>query len=185
MHECWLRTNRRALALGLIIPLIIAAIGFGMALGIHGEGLVAYLRWLGWAFVVIGCFVAGVLIQLIRTPRLAYHDGYLCVYVNEITPIEVPIDIVECFFLGQDTGTMKAPVGVTPDVATIVVRLAERATDWHHRDVRRALGRWCDGYIVINGSWCEPIGRDLLGRMNKRLVEVHRETRATGKTEIS
>jgi hypothetical protein len=54
------------------------------------------------------------------------------------------------------------------------VRLAERARQWHHRPVRRALGRWCDGYIVIRGIWCEPISAELVHRMNAKLIETKR-----------
>jgi len=58
----------------------------------------------------------------------------------------------------------------------VIVRLAEAAEEWKHRDVRPALGEWCEGYITIRGSWCERITPELMRRMNGRLADVKRET---------
>ena len=60
----------------------------------------------------------------------------------------------------------------------VIVRLAESASDWKHRDVRPAIGHWCEGYITLRGSWCEPITPALMKRLNHRLAEVHRQRKA-------
>jgi hypothetical protein len=65
------------------------------------------------------------------------------------------------------------------------VRLAESAQDWKHRDVRPAFGHWCEGYITIRGSWCEPINEGLMKRLNQRLVAVQRERKAASREEAA
>ena len=92
--------------------------------------------------------------------------------------MRIPIDIVEVFFMGQ--GPSKLGHGQVDDAETqnVVVRLAEAAKEWHHFDVKPALGHWCDGYIILRGAWCEPINAQVLERLNKRLVAVKRARRA-------
>jgi hypothetical protein len=87
----------------------------------------------------------------------------------------VPIDAVEVFFLGQGASELPNLRGREPETQNVVVRLAESATEWKHRDVRPALGQWCEGYITLRGSWCEPITRDVMQRLNRRLAELQRE----------
>ena len=79
--------------------------------------------------------------------------------------------------MGQ--GPAKFGHGKIPETEAqnVVVRLAEAATEWHHREVKPALGHWCDGYVTLRGAWCEPIDADVLERLNKRLVTVKRELR--------
>ncbi len=179
-REVWLKSNRRAMAFGLILPAAVALSGWSLIA--YSEADTRLLDWLGWGLIVLGALMCGTLIHLMRMPRLAYDSGSLLVFLESGVPRRVPIELVEVFFLGQDAGTMGMPRADEVEVATIVVRLAERAEEWHDRDVKRALGRWCDGYIIINGTWCEPIQRELMERMNKRLVEVHRELRKTERT---
>jgi hypothetical protein len=65
----------------------------------------------------------------------------------------------------------------------VVVRLAESATDWKHREVRPAFGQWCEGYITLRGAWCEPITREVMQGLNRRLAEVQRERKAAQTTD--
>lgn len=142
-------------------------------------------HWLMWAaatFTAIALLVAIPIAQGIRMPRLGYEDEYLLVYLRGAQPIQVPIEIVEVFFLGQGPAMVKAKGGESAETSTIVVRLAESAAEWHEREVNPSLGQWCDGYIVIRGTWCEPINTDLLESLNHRLVEVHRKRRLAWKS---
>jgi len=115
-------------------------------------------------------------------PRLAYQQGDLLVFLRYRRPLRVPVSQVECFFLGQGD-SMLAATGeseATESLAkthTIVVRLAEAAKDWQAREVRPELGRWCDGYITIRGTWCEPVSPELVKQLNSRLVKLHRQQR--------
>ena len=113
-----------------------------------------------------------------RLPRLAYERGEMLVFLDSAQPTRVPIDIVECFFLGQGDSNLPKLAGREPETQNVVVRLAESAPDWKHRDVKPAFGHWCEGYITIRGAWCEPIHRDLMQRLNRRLAEIQRERKA-------
>ncbi len=57
---------------------------------------------------------------------------------------------------------------------TIVVRLAERATEWHERSVKNSLGKWADGYIIVRGTWTEPLNREVVTQMNSTLAAIKR-----------
>ena len=61
----------------------------------------------------------------------------------------------------------------------IVIRLAERATDYHERKVKPIFGSWEDGYIVIRGTWTEPINKETFRFLNQSLVAAHRQQKET------
>jgi hypothetical protein len=183
MPEVWLRTNRRALAIGLVLP--------GCLL-IVGVAAVGYCLWAGvhWAVSTLAVMLAlaplwmiGELLYAMTQPRLAYEAGELLVYLEPTRPTRVPIEIVECFFLGQGASELPKLQGREPETQNIIVRLAESAVEWKHRDVKPALGHWYEGYITLRGSWCEPIDRELMRRLNQRLVEVQRERKAAARAE--
>jgi hypothetical protein len=133
----------------------------------------------------LGCLVAVFGFLLLFTawssslqPRLAYGDEQLLVYLRAGKPRSIPIEVVECFFLGQAPSLLgRASSDVDEPTSTVVVRLAESAAAWKQFDVNARLGRWCDGYITIRGTWCEPITVDLLKSLNHRLAVVHRMQR--------
>jgi len=185
MPEPWLRTNRRILSLGFVLPTLLLIVGVAMFCLAPSTGLLSYLAWLGCFAIAGGVLTALALFHLTRVPRLAYQNGHLLVYLQSNDPIRVPIDVVECFILGQATSNLRSQDGKEVETSTIVVRLAEAAKQWHHRDVSRSLGRWCDGYIIIDGTWCEPIDQELMGQLNKRLVEKHRDVRAAAEASSS
>ena len=81
------------------------------ALALPNEGAWYYLRWLGWVIAALGVLLSLTLLHLIRLPRLGYQDGDLLVYLGSATPMRVPIDIVEVFFLGQGPALMKSRSG--------------------------------------------------------------------------
>jgi hypothetical protein len=107
-------------------------------------------------------------------PR-GHDDGDVLVYAGPAEPLRVPVDAVECFFLGQAGGMIPNAQGGEAEVRTVIIRLAEAATEWHHRDVKAAFAHWCEGYITIRGTWCEPITPELLRRLNGRLAALQRE----------
>lgn len=137
-------------------------------------------RWISavaWGVVGLSGLVTGTLIAMMRMPRLAYRNGDLLVYLRSWQPDRVPIEAVECFFRGQGSSDIPVQSAIDPQTSTIVVRLAEAAVDYHHVEVKPAMGQWCGGYIVLRGTWCEPITAELMQKLNRRLVEVHRELR--------
>jgi hypothetical protein len=64
--------------------------------------------------------------------------------------------------------------------SNVIVRLAEAAPQWHHRDIPATFGKWAEGYIILSGTWCEPITLELLRELNGRLAAVHRARRGCG-----
>lgn len=178
MSEAWLKTNRRALLLGMVVPggltlLAAGALTWSVATGQH------------WALQVIlalltagPLWMLGELLYAVRQPRIGYQAGELLVYLDTARPTRVPIDIVEVFFLGQGPSELPKLRGREPETQNVIIRLAEAAMEWKHRDVRPALGHWCEGYITIRGSWCEPITPGLMRQLNQRLSEIHRERKA-------
>lgn len=185
MRECWLKPNRRAILAGLCAPAVALAAGIALGLAFQGSAGLRYLAWLGWCLAAIGALGAGALLVLLNQPRLGFAAGHLVVYLGTPRPLRVPIDLVECFFLGTGPSLLPPSGGKEFEASTIVVRLAESATEWRHKDVRPALGHWCDGYIVIRGTWCEPISPELVQRLNGRLVEAHRRERKARELETA
>lgn len=184
-YEVWLENNRRVYRLAAGLALFVALIGLG------GVALFwTSSRFLvGLGLVLAGGALLGLTWSLFRRPRLAYADGHLLVYVQGPRPIAVPIELVECFFLGQGPSRLPATLegrqGEAAVAATVVVRLAEAAEEWHHRDVSDRLGQWCEGYIILRGTWCEPLTAETMGRLNRLLVAAHRERRQTTTEVVS
>jgi hypothetical protein len=186
MTEVWLRTNRRALYVGMILPGTWLAAAIGSLWLSLSSGQPAVISAICFLLALPPLWLLLGLVYALTRPRIAYEPGELLVFVEMHRPTRVPIDIVECFFLGQGPSELPKLAGREPETSNVVVRLAESAVDWKHRDIRPAFGHWCEGYITIRGAWCEPIGRDLMQRLNHRLAEVHRERKATeSKTEAT
>lgn len=179
MPEVWLRTNRRALQLGMILPAIVfvAAVA-GAVYWFQLNGLRSWVAWTHVLFTLGAGYLLLALFWLMNQPRLSYQAGKLLVFLGDREPIEVPIDVVEVFFLGQGPSNLPPVAGKEPETQNIIVRLAESAKEWEHRDVKPSLGMWCQSYITIRGAWCEPITKEAMRRLNARLVEVQREQKA-------
>lgn len=172
--EVWLRTNARAMAFGMVLPIGVAALGAVLLFGVPGHVPALWIRAVGVLALGLGLLLAvGMLAQLWR-PRLAYCNGQLLVGLTAGAPLTVPIEHVECFWIGQAPALLPGKSHRHVDAASLVVRIAESAADWHQRDVKPQLGAWCGGYITIRGTWCEPLSVPLVNRLNERLAEVTR-----------
>ena len=179
MAEIWLKTNRRALALGLILPGLLLSIGVGLA--VLAEAL--WLRAAGGVVALVGLLGVALVARQIWQPRLAYDQRHLLVFLQAGPPHRVPIEVVEGFLMGQGPTLLPGKRYQHTEAATVVIRLADAAVDWADRPTKPALGRWCGGYITLRGTWCEPLSVDLVQRLNLRLSEVHRsaaESSGTG-----
>jgi len=183
MPECWLKTNRRALAVAFVFPAVLLLLAVALGLFAMSDGV---YQWMVFAAVLLAAVSIVLGIAIIRSmilPRLEYENGFLLAYLRGRHPMRVPIDIVEVFFLGQGPSLVKARDGGAAETSTIVIRLAESGKEWHNREVDASLGEWMDGYIVIRGTWCEPINAELMKRLNSRLVEAHRQHRQAAEKE--
>jgi hypothetical protein len=170
MAEIWLRTNRRALAFGAVPPLVVAAIG-GWMMQHFAATENAGLRWTGVALIALGgAFAVAILLQL-RTPRIAYRAGEVLFHLRSGPPLAVPVELVEAFFLGQGPLMVKG-TSQGSEAVNLVARISQRDPSYAKREVKPALGNWCESYVTIRGLWCEPLNGEVVRRLNRRLREV-------------
>ncbi len=173
MTATWLGPNRRALAWGMALPAGLAVLGMLLIVGAEARlGRVA--GWAGWTLFAIGAVaIAGLIWQWWR-PRVGYRAGEVWFYLGPRGPARVPLSVVECFLLGQGPSRLPGRQLSQAQATTVVVRLSEKATDWAQRDVNPALGSWCDGYITIRGTWCEPLNVGVVKRLNRLLHQARK-----------
>jgi len=172
MSEIWLHTNRRAIAFALAGP----ALGLIVALSLFlyeaiAQTPVAWVMWLAVALGTFSAFVAGLMVWQLLRPRIAREGDELLFYLQSGPPLRVPLAAVEGFLLGQGPGYLRHDRPDESTAATVVVRIADRATDFAERETKPALGTWCNHYITIRGTWCEPLTLELVTWLNARLAE--------------
>ncbi len=176
MAEVLLRPNVRVLVAGMIVPAILATVGVALGLLTHGP---EWLRVVGWVLAAMGGVSLVLLVWQSTQPRLAYRAGRLLIYLQFGSPIRLPIEVLECAFLGA--GPLHMPGGRAGlKSANLVIRLAEKEPTWAARPVVPALGRWADGYITIHGAWCEPLTVETVQRLNNRLHELKQQWAGQG-----
>lgn len=170
-REVWLESNHRALAGTLVVPggMLLA----GLVMAAAAEAL--WIRILGGLLVTLGGMAAATLAWQWRLPRLARAGSELWVYLGTRRPERVPLAAVECFFLGRGPADVPGQGSAEVEASTVVVRLAEQATNYAQRDVLPRLGRWCGGYITIRGAWCEPLNLARVNQLNERLRQAQAE----------
>ena len=177
-REVWIRGNRRALTAVLLPVLLVFAVSGFVLTPWAGE---LHLAWRLAAGVIAGfsLVVISSLLYWIFRPLLAYQNGELLVYLNPPHVIKIPIELVEVFFAGQSDSFMPNPRAhhaedQLSESRNIVIRLAERAVEYHQRKVKPIFGQWEDGYIVVRGTWIEPISKETFRFLNRSLVAAHR-----------
>jgi hypothetical protein len=172
-RETWLRPNRRALWYGSVPPTLFFLLGAWVTFGAE-QPMATWRLWIGAALMLAGGTLVGAMLVQMRRPRIAYGDGMVLFYLRTATPIAIPVELVEAFFLGQ--GPLALP-GAPSEGATVnlVARLSRRAPEWSEREVKPAFGRWSEGYVTIRGTWCEPLNGELIRQLNRRLREVTEE----------
>ena len=172
--EIWLRTNTRAVLFGAALPLAIGLLGLLLLLGLPDREPAAWMRGLGAVLLLASGALLLALLRQLRQPRLAYADAHLLVYLRSGAPFRVPVEAVECFWLGQAPSLLPGKRHAHTETAAVVIRIADRATEWRQQEVKPQLGLWCEGYLTIRGTWCEPLSLELVQRLNQRLAEVSR-----------
>lgn len=177
MHEVWLRSNRRILTLGLIPGLAIS----GAAIALWATASSSGLQWFAGLMLLVGLALVAIVVRQLVRPRVAYADGNVLFYLRAGQPIAVPVGIVEAFFLGQGPAYIPGTIEDSQETVNLVARISQKAEDWQRLEVKPALGRWCEGYVSIRGTWCEPLTNEVIRRLNRRLGEVSREVAAASK----
>lgn len=179
MSEIWLRNNTRALWFGIVLPGVLLAFGILLASGIAAPASLI-VRLFGGLLSLGALLALLTLLSQLRQPRLVYRDGFLDVRLRPGGPVRVPIEIVEGFLLGQGPSHLPGRRYRTTETRTLVIRLAEAAEEWAKVEgIPTSLGKWCGGYITIQGTWCEPLDVALVNRLNARLAKVHAELHPT------
>jgi hypothetical protein len=171
MREIWLRTNRRAIWFGTLPPAMLALLG-GWLVVRPDASQNDLLWWIGTALVLGGGGLVAALLTQLRQPRISYDDGRVLFHLVWGPPLAVPAELVEAFFLGQGPTMLAGRHADHEPTVNLVARLSQREPEWHHRAVKPGLGGWHDGYVTIRGTWCEPLGGELIRRLNRRLREV-------------
>lgn len=174
-EEIWLRGNVRPAGL-----LVAAACAAGTALAVLAvlPQTAAIARPLAIAYALLaGPLVAGLGLAAAR-PRLARRGDVLRVRLAPLVAHDVPLEAVECFFMGSHL--LPGPAGrddlPRQRVGTLVMRIAERAAVWQARPTFAPWGTWAEGAVVFDGRWCEPLSVELARELSGRLVEARRES---------
>lgn len=169
MPDVWLHSNRRAVAFALAFPAV--GLVVGILICVFAHSLAGWVGWLGLAIAVISAFFAAALALQLRQPRIASRGNEMLFYLRSGPPFRVPLEYVEGFLMGQGASFLRPGEPGASQVSTVVIRLADRATEFAQRDVKPALGSWCNHYVTIRGTWCEPLSLALVNRLNARLAE--------------
>jgi hypothetical protein len=169
----------------LAISMIPAAAMVGVGLLLQSGATAWWTRAAAWMFVVLGGVLMIGLITQWRRPRIAYRDGQVLFHLRAGRPIAVPVQVVEAFFAGQGPSHLPVVAGKASKTVNLVARLSQKAPEWAHKDVKEALARWCDGYVSIRGTWCEPLDGELIRRLNHRLREIHLEQKAAEQADAT
>jgi hypothetical protein len=164
--------------IGLVVVAVLAAAALGGVIVAAGGSAVA-AGLAGGAVAVASAAMAMAALQ----PRLERRNAALVVRLRPLAAERVPLAVVECVFPGsQPLPRVGGPETVPADrrVGTIVIRLAERATEWRHRRTFVPWGTWNDGHIVLDGRWCEPLSSEFTRGLGGRLVEAKRQANVLG-----
>ncbi len=174
MSEVWLRTNRRAFAIGMIAPAM--GLAAAAALALWGEAVGrGWPSWLGLTIAIVSAGVLALLIWQVFRPRIARRGDWVLFYLRPGAPIKTPLEYVEGFLLGQGPSYLRSNQPDATLASTIVIRLADRAVDYAQREVHMALGSWRHHYVTIRGAWCEPLSLDVVNRLNATLAKAQQE----------
>jgi hypothetical protein len=169
MKQVWLRTNRRVWLLSAVLPAVVLVLGI---VAIADPWQIGWaLRGAGIAMAMLGGLSLLAMALLAAQPRVAFENGKVLFYVRMGRATAIPLDVVECFLLGHGPVLLPGEQYAKTEASTVVVRLAERAEEWSHGEFHPVLAAWCDGYITLRGTWCEPLNVDVVTRLNRLLHE--------------
>lgn len=169
-RETWLRPNRRAIWFGCVPPAVVALLAAWLA-WTRIDSSDRIIPWVCGAVAVSALATIAVLAVHLRRPRIAYENGCVLFYLRSGRPIAVPVGVVEAFFLGQGPASLPGNLQ-QQETVNLVARISQRATEWSRQEVKPSLGNWCNNYVTIRGTWCEPLGNEVIRRLNRRLKEV-------------
>ena len=175
----WLRANLRLAGLLAVIAsfLFLSSLAVcGIAIWSSG-GLSAVAFLCSAGLGILSCII-GYVAFTAKQGRIFLEDAESMVRIGPASVEKLPLDAVECFFLGSQSldrsGDSVASDEAAFRVGTLVVRVAERYG--HLASGRRGpWACWEDGYLVVDGRWSEPLVVETLRRINGRLAVAKRQ----------
>lgn len=177
-EEIWLRGNVRPAVL-LAGFLVVAALPL-LWLGARSN-VGPLVRWGAGMAGIAAVILAAAAVAVAAAPRLVRRGAIMRVRLRPLRTWDVPLDAVECFFLGSNPLVSDPAAGPTPRrVGTIVMRIAERAAPWHDRPALASWGTWQGGNVVFDGRWCEPVSMDVARGLSRRLLDAKKQEAAAG-----
>jgi len=171
----WLRGNLRPVA---GIAAIVAAVHLAGLAGLVLARPEPPWWWLAGGVGIVSVAAVATFATSAGRPRLERVGDRLRVRLAPGRAEDVPLDVVECFFMGSQVIGPVADDTPRYRVGTLVMRVAERARSWQTRPTLAAWGAWEDGAVVFDGRWCEPLSADLARRLSGWLVEAKRQAAA-------
>lgn len=166
----WLRGNPRP---GWLVGMVGVAVAAVLAAVLPGR--VALPGPLAWGVAALPALIGAGVCLTTRWPRLVNGRGEVIVRLSPLRRERVPLDAVECFFLGSRLEpSADETVSAGDRVRTLVMRIAERAAAFAERPTLPAWGSWREGSVTFDGRWCEPLSVDLVRRLNRALAEAKR-----------
>lgn len=179
MVETWLQPNRRVLCSGCVMPFLMVMVGSVIFASQYRRD--AFNGWLllGACLVLIGGGAAAGLMLMLRQPRMSRDGQTIFFHLGGWSSIHVPMETIDCFFLGEGSSGLGCGSSDRLKASHLVIRFAEKAVDWHNRDVKPSFGKWQDGYLSIYGTWCESLDEDLVRELNRRLAVAKRTAKET------
>lgn len=177
----WLQNNRRIAAWSLVAPGLVFTAGLVAALLLPGGGYWTWLKVLAWLTAGVGLVLVAVAVCQWVRPRIVRDGQRLLIDIGFPGRAAVPLEVVECFLLGQGPAFLPGSRWARAETVTVVIRLAEKAEAWRRGRIHPLIGSWCDGYIILRGTFCEPLSVEVVNRLNGLLADAHRELRASGK----
>lgn len=178
MTEVWLRANQKPFKPVLSALLIgaAAAVCGWLAIGVTSGTAGATACWVTALFCTLA---ATALWYVSRKPRIAFDGRSVLFFVRFGPPVAVPIELVEAFLIGRGPTFLPGRDHDPTETATIVVRIAERAEEFNKVETAAMLAGWCGHYVTLRGTWTEPLGLDVVNRLNQRLYDVQQAATAT------
>lgn len=174
MNETWLKSNQRLIVAGLVISALMVVIGLSTIAMAFRENTAVWAILCGGGLAAAGTTFFAVATFQLRQPRVGYRNGNILFFLRSGSPIVVPLEIVEAFFLGQGDTHLSGKAGRSKTV-NLVARIGERFTEWQRVDVQHQLASWCDGYVTIRGTWTEPLNEKVVRAINHKLAEAKRD----------
>ena len=178
----WLRGNLRPVA---GVAAVVAGGDLAVVAALAVVRPEAVWWWAAAAAVVVSAGVVATIVAAAAMPRLERVGDRLRVRLAPGRTDEVPLEMVECFFMGSQLIGPGADDAPRYRVGTLVMRIAERARSWQARPTLAAWGEWKDGAVVFDGRWCEPLSVDLARRLSGWLLEAKRQAASTAATETT